>query len=103
MKYTRLKISEREVIREQLALGRTPAAIARLLGRHRSAITRELKKHGSGPQPYRAYEAQAAADRAAGSRHCRRKLEHNASLWGAVWAKLKLRWSPEQISRYLKT
>jgi IS30 family transposase len=102
MNYTQLKISEREVIREQLALGTKPAAIARLLGRHRSAITRELKRHGSGSQPYRAYEAQAAADRAAASRHCRRKLECNAVLWAVVLEKLNLRWSPEQISRYLK-
>jgi len=102
MTYTRFTISEREVIREQRALGKKKSEIARLLGRHRSAITRELQKHGSGPEPYRAHEAQAAADRAAASRHSRRKLDCNAVLWAVVLQKLNLRWSPEQISRYLK-
>lgn len=72
-----------------------------MLGRAPSTISRELKKHGSGPQLYRAFEAQAAAQRSAASRHCRCKMD-DPELWYAVIAKLMLRWSPEQISVYLK-
>jgi IS30 family transposase len=78
-----------------------PSQIARMLGRDRSAISRELKKHSGPSRPYRAFEAHAAAQQSAASRHCNWKMD-NPELCREVIAKLMLRWSPEQIAVYLK-
>lgn len=99
--YTRLSADEREFISQEIAKGNTFAYIATQLGRHRSAISREVSSARCVGKPYRAFEAQRAAEARASSRHTVRKLD-NEKLWSFVREKLALRWSPEQIARELK-
>jgi IS30 family transposase len=109
----RLSLEEREEIEELTAQGKCPAEVARVLGRHRSTITRELKRHArtrgrhrTGTPvsvPYAARVAQARSEASA----CRpkdTKLAKNPRLVEYITEKLsgRSRWSPEQISHALR-
>lgn len=95
-----LTLSEREEISRGIALQRSIRAIARLLGRSASTVSREIRRHGG----YARYRAAAADKRAwANARRPKRcKLAHSPRLRRVVAAKLKLNWSPEQIAGWLK-
>lgn len=96
----RLSLEERETISRGLAAKRTLTAIACELGRPVSTVSREVERN-SGLNGYRA----ARADRLAVLRTARPragKLANNAVLRGYVEEKLRLRWSPQQISRRLR-
>jgi IS30 family transposase len=76
------------------------AAMARKLGRATSTISREIDRNG-GVDRYRAAAAeQRAWDEARRPKQC--KLARNRRLAAAVAAKLRDRWSPEQIAGWLK-
>jgi IS30 family transposase len=97
----RLSLEERETISRGLAQKRTLTSIAAELGRSVSTISREVARN-SGVNGYRA----ARADRLATARTARPragKLADEPGLRLYVEDKLKLRWSPEQISRRLAT
>jgi len=95
-----LTLAEREEISRGLACGRSLRAIAALVGRSPSTISRELQRNGGAAQ-YRAVIAdQAAWDRAHRPKRC--KLVANRSLSRAVASKLRLQWSPQQIAGWLK-
>jgi IS30 family transposase len=92
-------MSEREEISRGLAAGRSMRHIAGTLGRSPSTVSREIARHG-GRTGYRAADADAAAwERARRPKRCR--LAHNWQLQRLVAAKLRLEWSPEQISGWL--
>jgi len=94
-----LKSSEREEISRAIAAGESCRAIARVLGRAPSSISREIHRNG-GRRNYRAQ----AADRDAWSRARRPKicsLAGNQRLREIVSSKLSDDWSPEQISHWL--
>jgi IS30 family transposase len=98
----RLTPYERERILIGLGLGQRPADLARLLGRHRSVVTREIARNTRGGRPYSAHAAGlAAAARASSRRGGRTKLASHPELWQFVREKLTLRWSPQQISAAL--
>jgi IS30 family transposase len=91
---------EREEISRGVAAGDACRAIARRLGRAPSTVSRELARNG-GRSRYRAQRADAAADRrAARPKPC--KLILTPRLRAVVEAKLRLRWSPEQIAGWLR-
>jgi IS30 family transposase len=95
-----LTLEEREEISRGLAAGHSIRAIATRLGRCPSTICREVNNNG-GRARYRA----AAADQAALKRRKRPKpckLATTPPLAGMVEAKLKAKWSPEQIAGWLK-
>jgi IS30 family transposase len=96
-----LSLAEREEIAIRRAEGWSAAAIGRLLGRSRSTISRELGRNsiadGHGGRTYRATAAQSKADERA-RRPKQGKLAGHESLRAWVQARLKDKWSPEQIA-----
>jgi len=95
-----LSLAEREEISRSIVEGRSVRAIARLLGRSPSTVSREINRNG-GAGRYRA----EAADKLAWKRALRPKLCKLAiygQLRQAVVRKLELNWSPEQIAGWLK-
>ena len=101
--YTRLSYEEREEISRCLASGMKISKIAGLLKRHRSTISREVRKGSCNRYTYRAVKAQKRAKRNASKRkQDKRKLYSNKRLEWFVTRYLKERWSPEQIAEKLK-
>jgi IS30 family transposase len=94
-----LTLEDREEISRGLAAGHSLRQIADRLGRCPSTISREVKTNGG-----RAHYRAAAADRAAVKRRKRPKpckLATSPRLARLVEAKLKAKWSPEQIAAWL--
>jgi IS30 family transposase len=95
-----LTLHEREEISRGIAGGDSIRTIADGLGRSPSTISREINRNG-GYDDYRAALADLAAwDRANRPKPC--KLVVNRRLARRVADKLRLLWSPEQISGWLK-
>jgi IS30 family transposase len=95
-----LSFGEREEISRGLAAAESASTIARRVGRAPSTITRELARHG-GRDAYRAVVADVAALQAtARPQVC--KLAQVPQLARVVAGKLRQKWSPEQIARWLK-
>lgn len=95
-----LSLAEREEISRGLSISEPLRAIARRLGRSPSTISREVGRNG-GVARYRATVSdQAAWDRALRPKPC--KLACSPSLAQAVSAKLRRKWSPEQIAGWLR-
>jgi len=95
-----LTLAEREEISRAVVTGQSIRSVARQLGRAPSTISRELQRNG-GQQCYRASQAdQMAWDRSYRPKSC--KLVENRALAHIVADKLRLQWSPEQISGWLK-
>jgi IS30 family transposase len=91
---------EREEISRGLVAGHSIRAIARALGRVPSTVSREIQRNG-GRRGYRANLAERAAwDRALRPKVC--KLVRRRELARLVAGKLKLQWSPEEISGWLR-
>jgi IS30 family transposase len=96
----RLRLEEREEISRGLAAGLSLRTIALGLGRSPSTVSREVSAHG-GRSRYRALPAEREAwKRATRPKQCR--LAANAELRDIVEGKLRARWSPQQISGWLK-
>jgi IS30 family transposase len=95
-----LSLAEREEISRGLSVSEPLRAIARRLGRSPSTISCEVRRNG-GVARYRATASdQAAWDRALRPKPC--KLACSPSLAQAVSAKLRRKWSPEQIAGWLR-
>jgi IS30 family transposase len=95
-----LSLAEREEISRGLAANLSVRALARALGRAPSTVLREIERHG-GRLQYRATDADAAAwERAKRPKPAR--LARNRALNRAVARKLRLNWSPRQVSAWLK-
>src|SRR5947208_2388498 len=92
MTYHQLTQEERYLITAQLMCGQSPAQIARLLGRHRSAVTRELCRNATTHHDgkYRAEKAHSYAAR------------FSAADMAQVARLLRRKWSAEQVSGVLK-
>ncbi|EEB78306.1 Integrase core domain protein [marine gamma proteobacterium HTCC2148] len=95
-----LSLSDREEISRGIVAGLSIRTIASDLGRAPSTISREIDRNG-GLEGYRASQAdQNAWDRAKRPKSC--KLVLNRPLCRRVEAKLKRKWSPQQIAGWLK-
>ncbi len=96
-----LRIDEREEIMLGIERAESDAQIGARLGRHRSTIYRDIRA-GGGRRNYRPYRAQRRADDQ--SRRCRPSwIVTRPWLWDEVVALLKTpKWSPEQISSWLR-
>jgi IS30 family transposase len=96
-----LSVEEREEIAVGLAAGDSQRAIAERLGRSPSTISREVRRNSRGRRQYRALAAQGHAQHRA-ARPKTAKLAGNGELRELVQARLKQKWSPEQISVMLR-
>lgn len=95
-----LTLFEREEISRGLSANLSIRLIAKNLSRSPSTISREISRNG-GINKYRAVEADKQTwIRAKRPKKC--KLQVNALLNDSVANKLSIKWSPEQISGYLK-
>ena len=95
-----LTLSEREEIRAALSAQMSIRAIARSLNRSPSTISREVRRN-RGRRGYKAVGANNRANRMA-KRPKVCLLERNPQLRNLVLEKLELKWSPEQISGWLR-
>jgi IS30 family transposase len=95
-----LTAGEREELSRGLAIGESCRAMAARLGRAPSSVSREVRRNG-GRAGYRAADAELAA---VGRRRRPKpsKLALCPQLRVEVETKLKLLWSPKQISAWLK-
>jgi IS30 family transposase len=96
-----LSVGEREEIAVGLAAGDSLREIAERLGRSPSTISREVLRNSRGRRQYRALAAQGQAQHRA-ARPKTAKLAGNGELRGLVQARLKQKWSPEQVSVMLR-
>ena len=100
--YNQITADERDKIAVYLAGGFNYSDIARMLGRNRSSIMREIKRNGS--QQYQVYTSMYADKRSferksIANRHARLK---DPFIREYVHTKLKEQWTPELIAGRLK-
>lgn len=95
-----LTLAEREEISRACMVGKTIRQIALILRRAPSTISREIKRNG-GKNSYRAHQAENKAwQNAKRPKLC--QLATNTILRDIIAEKIALKWSPEQISNWLK-
>src|SRR5262245_4668149 len=99
--YQQLTQRQRFIIQDMFGLGKTFVEIAAEVGVHRSTISREIKRNGNSQGGYRALGAEAAV-RTRGREKFDYYRKINGALEEVIIEKLKLAWSPEQISGRLK-
>jgi IS30 family transposase len=98
-KYSRITLSERENIYRLLKQDHNQTTIAKSLGRHKSSISRELKRCVTDSLGYIPDRSNIAAINLSKIRKC---LFDDTTLKTYVISKLKLGWSPEAIAGRLK-
>jgi IS30 family transposase len=101
MSYRQITFAERYTLgllrQQELA----PAAIARVLGRHRSTVGREVRRNRANSDG--TYRPQLADWYARGRRsRSRRNRRFTAADWARVVALVREDWSPEQIAGWLR-
>lgn len=102
-KYTRLTMSDREEISRGLAAKWTFSHIAHNISRPVSTVSREVKGTCKFKRCYRAAKADQKARDVRHRQKQLKKLEKNILLKDYVIEKLRLKWSPEEIAKRLKT
>lgn len=101
MTYRQLTEGERYTIAALRREGFKGAEIARRLGRHRSTISREVRRNSSRWDG--SYRPSKAIERTNGRRSRSRRNQHFTKAdFALVEKKLKADWSPEQISGYMR-
>jgi IS30 family transposase len=101
MMYHQITFAERYTLGLLRRDGLSPAAIARVLGRHRSTISREVRRNGT-PRDG-CYRPQLAEWYARGRRaHSRRNRQFSGADLERVRALLAEHWSPEQVAGRLR-
>ena len=100
-KYHQLTQQERYRITAHRLAGSSQAEIARLLGRHRSTISRELRRNATAHDG--CYRAEKAHDYArARLRRCRRGTRFSAEDMARIDRLVRRKWSPDQIAGFFK-
>lgn len=100
--YSRINITEREIIYKGLAEKKTQACIAEELGYTPSVISREIRRDGMNRNTYSPSKAQKHADNETLKRRKKYKLKENTILETFVIKKISKKWSPEQICGFLE-
>ena len=101
MRYHQITPEERYTLGVLRRQGLTDAAMARALGRHRSTIGREFRRNFSRYDG--AYRPSIAQERTNGRRvRSRRNSQFTSTEWDLVGLLLRKKFSPEQISGWLR-
>src|SRR5262245_60422727 len=100
MQYRQLTSEERHKISALRSQGLNSAAIATTLARHRSTILREIKRNQCNDGWYR--PDKAISRTSSRRRESRRRWHFSDGQLQMVSALLRLDWSPEQISGWLR-
>ena len=101
MMYRQITFEERYTLGLLRQRGLSPAAIARVLGRHRSTIGREVQRNRARSDA--TYRPQLADWYARGRRsRSRRNQRFAAADWRRVEALVRQDWSPEQVAGWLR-
>lgn len=95
-----LSITDREAIFRYLGEGLSLSEIGRRIGRNKSVVSREVSPFRRSGRSYSPILAQRSAEHLRYGKK-RRKLSTHTLLWGYVLSKLRLHWSPQQISMAL--
>jgi len=95
--YTQLTHIQRYQIYAILKMGHNRTEIAKLIGVHKSTISRELRRN----RGQRGYRPKQAHQKALGRRK-KSKPRIQEKTWSQIESKLQEEWSPEQISGWLK-
>ena len=98
--YTQLVYQDRQTIAVGRQQGLSMRAIARMLGRDSSTISRELARNQPGPH-YSCHHAQQRRDRRRRQARPAPKLVASNALFETIAALLRQRWSPRQIAARL--
>ena len=98
--YTRLGLSDREIISREARAQTSFVDIARILGRSTSTVSREIWANANYSSCYRAARAHERS-REQKIRHPIRKLDGNPALKDYVFRGLRNEWSPEEIAQRL--
>jgi len=104
MSYTHFNLSKRVQLHALLRAGLKHNRIAKILGKHPSSISRELKRNPTNTKTgYSVYLAKKRAKEKRIKANQRfRKIDNNPELKEYIIEKLKHYWSPEQIAGRLK-
>lgn len=102
-RYNHLSLEERDKITVMKAEGKAIREIARVIGRDKGTISRELQRNSSSEYKlYLSHRAQGRADQRK-QEACERPRLKNSRILGYVHSKLEEGWSPEQISGRIQT
>lgn len=101
-KYRQLQPEERMTIASMTQRCCSMRAMARMLGRSASTISRELERNSSTTQAYASHTAQVHCALRRREARPAPKLDLGGVSWAAVLTLLDWRWSPQQIAGTLK-
>jgi transposase, IS30 family len=104
--YTHLSYEERQQIRYHLDSGYSLRAIASMLGRSHTSLSRELRRNSCSKRSWKGYNPPSAKQKAyvrrKNSKYQGMKMEKDRELRAYVIEKLREQWTPEMISGRLK-
>lgn len=101
-RYKHLDIFERETLSQLLLRGGSLTDIAKVMGRDKSTISREISNGKLGRAGYRALTAQAFVEQRKHVARRPKKILNNPLLEIEIHKYLRRKWSPEQIANRLK-
>ncbi|HNU11216.1 MAG TPA: IS30 family transposase [Rubrivivax sp.] len=100
--YKQLRPEERMVIASMKLQGASTRAIARVLARPPSTVSRELARNGCPERGYESHTAMALHAQRRSAAKPAAKLDVASVAWGVVMTLLSWKWSPQQIAATLK-
>lgn len=100
--YKQLKPEERFLIASMKLQGSKPRAIAHVLGRPASTVSRELRRNATAEGGYCAQSAMSQHARRRQAARPAAKLDLQSVQWSVVVTMLSWKWSPQQIAATLK-
>jgi IS30 family transposase len=100
-KYKRLSLDKREMMCKLMSKGKSLRLIAERLSRNVSTISHELRHFTRRDSRYKQWLDHYCADYLSARQNIGRRLSRNPKLHSFIVEKLKLRWSPVQISMEL--